>query len=171
MHLCSKFDTKVSENKEAKDQTKRGVNCSLTFYRDPADRWMVDLFVNTQNLINFRAEETWMNKSVSSYKNHSICSNKFIYDYFKIQKICGNERVHTCEVKRATNDGWTLRNIFININSWVVMDIYDGYIANFFNIQYWFLSSVTFFRSERVLTAMIYGERNFHRSIFFLFSI
>lgn len=115
----------------------------------PADRWMVDLFVNTQNLINFRAEETWMNESVSSYKNHSICSNKFIYDYFKnSEKTRGNTRVHTCEVKRATNDGRTLRNIFININSGVVMDIYDGYIANFFNIQYWFLSSVTFFHSS-----------------------
>ena len=117
----------------------------------PADRWMVDLFVNTQNLINFRAEETWMNESVSSYKNHSICSNKFIYDYTlknSEKKTRGNTRVHTCEVKRATNDGRTLRNIFININSWVVMDIYDGYIANFFNIQYWFLSSVTFFHSS-----------------------
>lgn len=48
--------------------------------------------------------------------------------------------------KVATSDGRTLRgNIFINIlnslNKQVVMDIYDGYIANFFNVQYWFLSS------------------------------
>lgn len=114
----------------------------------PADRWMVDLFVNTQNLINFRAEETWMNVWARIKIIQFVAINSFTITLKIQKKTRGNTRVHTCEVKRATNDGRTLRNIFININSGVVMDIYDGYIANFFNIQYWFLSSVTFFHSS-----------------------